>query len=64
MRSIGESSSLTKTKKYCSKCQSKNTLVYNDEETDLDPLSCPFCGYEIDNEAEEPDNEETEDNWD
>jgi len=55
-----------KEKKYCSNCDNKYTIVYNEDDTDLQPLSCPFCSYEVDEqiEEEEIDNENDEDdNW-
>tara|TARA_X000001036_G_C20091719_1_gene567435 strand:- start:156 stop:329 length:174 start_codon:yes stop_codon:yes gene_type:complete len=56
---------MVKLKKNCSNCKSKYTVVYNDEEVELEPLSCPFCGYEIDDEIDETDEEieNEEDNW-
>ena len=54
-----------KVKKYCSNCDNKYTIVYNEDDTDLQPLSCPFCSYEVEEEIEEEiDNENDEDdNW-
>ncbi len=52
-----------KIKKYCSNCRTKYTIDYNEDETDMEPLSCPFCSYEIDdNEIDEVESEE-EDSW-
>jgi len=39
-----------KVKKHCSQCETKYTLDWNEDEQDLNPLTCPFCGYEIDEE--------------
>ena len=54
-----------KRQKTCSQCETKYTIVWDIEEQDLEPLTCPFCGYEVDNE--EDSNEEVwsneDDNW-
>ena len=52
-----------KAKKTCSSCDTKYTIVWDIEEQDLEPLTCPFCGYEVDNEEDEVEwvNKEDED---
>tara|TARA_B110000503_G_C7086729_1_gene387643 strand:+ start:277 stop:453 length:177 start_codon:yes stop_codon:yes gene_type:complete len=52
--------------KNCSNCDTKYTIVWNEEEQDLKPLTCPFCGYEVTDEenAEQHTIEEEHDNWD
>tara|TARA_B100000902_G_C27196545_1_gene856791 strand:+ start:749 stop:928 length:180 start_codon:yes stop_codon:yes gene_type:complete len=57
-----------KEKKYCSNCDNKYTIVYNEDDTDMQPLSCPFCSYEVDEHEEVEEeiiNNETDedDNW-
>ena len=56
-----------KISKTCSNCETKYTIVWDNEEQDLEPLTCPFCGYEVDNEEDEVEwvnkNEDEEDNW-
>tara|TARA_S200000501_G_scaffold351153_1_gene368783 strand:+ start:512 stop:685 length:174 start_codon:yes stop_codon:yes gene_type:complete len=56
---------MEKRQKTCSQCETKYTIVWDIEEQDLEPLTCPFCGYEVDNE--EDSNEEVwsneDDNW-
>ena len=56
-----------KRKKTCSSCETKYTIVWDIEEQDLEPLTCPFCGYEVENEEDEVEwvnkNEDEEDNW-
>ena len=52
---------MEKVEKYCSNCDTKYSIKYNEEETELDPLTCPFCGYEVEDELETEDKEE--DNW-
>ena len=44
--------------KKCSNCTTKYTIVWDEEEQDLDPLTCPFCGFEV--ETEEDSEHETE----
>ena len=44
--------------KHCSNCTTKYTVEWNEEEQDLEPLTCPFCGFEV--ETEEDSEHETE----
>jgi len=44
---------LEKRKKSCSSCETKYTVTWDIDEQDLEPLTCPFCGYEVENEEEE-----------
>jgi len=56
-----------KRKKTCSSCETKYTVQWDIEEQDLEPLTCPFCGYEVDNEEDEIEwvNDSNEDDsWD
>ena len=32
----------------CGNCKVTYTIKYDEEETDMKPMSCPFCSYEID----------------
>ena len=54
-----------KVTKTCSNCETKYSIAWDSEEQELEPLTCPFCGYEVDNE--EDSNEEVwsneDDNW-
>jgi|TARA_S200002703_G_scaffold29975_1_gene25892 DNA-directed RNA polymerase subunit RPC12/RpoP len=54
--------------KKCSSCETKYTVQWDIEEQDLEPLTCPFCGYEVENEEDQPEevwtNENEDDNWD
>ena len=57
-----------KRKKTCSSCETKYTIVWDIEEQDLEPLTCPFCGYEVENEEDDvewvnSDQEDEDDNW-
>ena len=58
---------MEKRQKTCSQCETKYTIVWDIEEQDLEPLTCPFCGYEVEDEQEEVEwvNDSNEDdNWD
>ena len=56
-----------KRQKTCSSCETKYTIVWDIEEQDLEPLTCPFCGYEVENEEDEVEwvnkDEDEDDNW-
>ena len=58
-----------KVTKTCSNCQTKYTVTWDIEEQDLEPLTCPFCGYEVENEEDQDDvewvnkEEDEDDNW-
>ena len=56
-----------KVTKTCSNCETKYTIAWDMEEQELDPLTCPFCGYEVDNEEDEVEwvnKDEEDDSWD
>ena len=58
---------LEKAKKHCSNCETKYTIEWDIEEQDLEPLTCPFCGHEVeeleDDEQEIWTNETEDDSW-
>ena len=57
---------LEKRKKACSSCDTKYSVVWDIEEQDLEPLTCPFCGFEVENEEDEVEwvnKEDEDDNW-
>ena len=39
---------MEKAKKHCSNCDTKYSIEWDLEQQDLEPLTCPFCGYEVD----------------
>ena len=41
-----------KIKKTCQNCQTKYTIEYDEDKFDLQPLTCPFCGYEVEDEED------------
>ena len=59
---------IEKRNKTCSSCETKYTVEWDIEVQDLEPLTCPFCGHEVEElEDEEEDtiwtNESEDDNW-
>ena len=48
---------IDKAHKQCSGCETKYTVTWDIDEQDLDPLTCPFCGYEVEHE------EDTDEVW-
>lgn len=56
---------MDKITKTCSNCETKYTITWDSEEQDLEPLTCPFCGYEVENEEDEVEwvNKDEDDNW-
>ena len=59
---------IEKHNKRCTSCETKYTVQWDIEEQDLEPLTCPFCGYEVEKEEDEVEwiNEDSneDDNWD
>tara|TARA_S200002703_G_C3702492_1_gene215768 strand:+ start:246 stop:428 length:183 start_codon:yes stop_codon:yes gene_type:complete len=53
--------------KTCSSCETKYKVQWDIEVQDLEPLTCPFCGYEVEDEADEVEwvnkDEDEDDNW-
>ena len=41
---------MDKVSKHCSNCQTKYTIEWDEDKYDLPPLTCPFCGYEVEEE--------------
>ena len=56
---------MEKAVKHCSNCSTKYTVEWNEEEQDLQPFTCPFCGYEVDNEEDDVEwvNKDEDDSW-
>jgi transcription initiation factor IIE alpha subunit len=59
---------IEKRNKTCSSCETKYTVEWDIEVQDLEPLTCPFCGREVeeleyDDEEEIWTNESEDDNW-
>lgn len=38
---------IEKVTKTCSSCETKYTITWNIEQQDLEPMNCPFCGFEV-----------------
>ena len=53
--------------KSCSSCETKYTVTWDIEEQDLEPLTCPFCGFEVTDEEDDVEwvnhEDEEDDNW-
>ena len=58
---------IEKVTKTCSSCETKYTVAWDIEEQDLEPLTCPFCGFEVENEQDEEQevwtNEDEDNDW-
>jgi len=56
---------LEKKQKTCSSCETKYTVEWDIEVQDLEPLTCPFCGHEVEELEDEEiwTNESEDDNW-
>ena len=56
---------IEKVTKTCSSCETKYTVAWDIEEQDLEPLTCPFCGFEVEDEEEDIKSryETEDDNW-
>jgi len=50
-------------KKTCSSCETKYTVEWDIEVQDLEPLTCPFCGHEVEDLEDEEVWTSEEDNW-
>tara|TARA_B110000467_G_C17839695_1_gene224175 strand:- start:5 stop:193 length:189 start_codon:yes stop_codon:yes gene_type:complete len=60
---------IEKREKTCSSCETKYYIQWDIEVQDLEPLTCPFCGHEVE-EVQNNDEDETiwtneseDDNW-
>ena len=56
---------IEKRQKTCSSCETKYTVEWDIEVQDLEPLTCPFCGHEVEELEDEEiwTNETEDDNW-
>ena len=57
---------IEKRQKTCSSCETKYTVTWDIEEQDLEPSTCPFCGFEVtdeDDDVEWVNHEDEDDNW-
>ena len=55
---------IEKRQKTCCSCDTKYSIEWNIEVQDLEPLTCPFCGHEVEELEDEQEiwtNENTED---
>jgi len=60
---------IEKRQKTCSSCETKYTVEWDIDIQDLEPLTCPFCGHEVEELEDEEEvwsNEQSEsedDSW-
>ena len=59
---------IEKRNKTCSSCETKYTVEWDTEVQDLEPLTCPFCGREVEELDEDEEdtvwtNESEDDSW-
>ena len=57
---------MEKSEKHCSNCNTKYSVSWDEEKTDMEPWTCPFCGYEVEDALDgEPDipEEAEHDSW-
>jgi len=59
---------IEKRPKTCSSCETKYTVEWDIEVQDLEPLTCPFCGREVEELDEDEEdtiwtNESEDDSW-
>ena len=43
---------MDKSEKHCSNCNTKYIVSWDEEKTDMEPWTCPFCGYEVEDELD------------
>ena len=57
---------IEKRQKTCSSCETKYTVEWDIEVQDLEPLTCPFCGHEVEELEDDEEvwtNDSEDDNW-
>jgi hypothetical protein len=59
---------IEKREKTCSSCETKYYIQWDIEVQDLEPLTCPFCGREVEEIEDDGEdtiwtNESEDDNW-
>ena len=45
---------MEKSEKHCSNCNTKYSVSWDEEKTYIHLETCPFCGYEVEDELDEP----------
>jgi uncharacterized Zn-finger protein len=51
---------ITKLTKNCPHCETKYIVAWDNDKYEMNPITCPFCSHEIDEDVSEKDN----DSWD
>ena len=58
---------MEKVEKHWSNCNTKYSITWDEEKNEnQQPWTCPFCGYEVENDEDEVEwvnKEEEDDNW-
>jgi|TARA_B100000959_G_scaffold284649_1_gene356891 peptide subunit release factor 1 (eRF1) len=49
---------LSKVEIDCSNCQTKYFIKWDRDQSEMKPFTCPFCGYEIDEEDQHDDQDD------
>tara|TARA_B100000927_G_scaffold228380_1_gene188175 strand:+ start:533 stop:706 length:174 start_codon:yes stop_codon:yes gene_type:complete len=53
-----------KVQKACQNCETKYTIEWDLEQQDMNPATCPFCGFEVGEEDDEIwTNKDEDDSW-
>ena len=53
-----------KYKRYCNNCNTRFSIVYDEDKTEQRVTVCPFCSYELEDEEEDDIKEEVNENED
>ena len=57
-----------KYKRYCANCNTRFSILYDEDKTEQRVTVCPFCSYELEDELDEQEEEvnenENEPSWD
>ncbi|MAH49175.1 hypothetical protein CMI37_25340 [Candidatus Pacearchaeota archaeon] len=57
-----------KYKRHCANCNTKFSIIYDEDKTEQRVTVCPFCSYELEDELDEQEEEvnenEDEPSWD
>ena len=51
-----------KYKRHCANCNTKFSIIYDEDKTEQRVTVCPFCSYELDEEEEDDIKEEVNEN--
>ena len=43
---------MIKPNKHCSNCNTKYSVSWDEDKNDIEPWTCPVCGYEVEDEED------------